>query len=134
MVVFLTSCLHFFSFLGGFFTILLGKSFCLEGFCVLSISLNSSENICVGVLSFSAVAEYRSSPPEVFLRKVVLNICSKSTGEHSWEIVISIKLLCNFIEFALRHGCSPVNLLHVFKTPFSQSASEQLPLRIETFL
>ena len=28
------------------------------------------------------------------------------------------KFLCNFIEIALRHGCSPVNLLHIFKTPF----------------
>ena len=23
-----------------------------------------------------------------------------------------------FIEITLRHGCSPVNLLHIFKTPF----------------
>ena len=26
------------------------------------------------------------------------------------------KLLCNFIEITLRHGCSPVNLLHIFRT------------------
>ena len=30
--------------------------------------------------------------------------------------VISIKLLCSFIEIALWHGCSPVNLLHVSRT------------------
>ena len=24
---------------------------------------------------------------------------------------------CNFIEIALKHGCSPVNLLHIFRTP-----------------
>ena len=24
----------------------------------------------------------------------------------------------NFIEITLRHGCSPVNLQHIFKTPF----------------
>ena len=24
----------------------------------------------------------------------------------------------NFIEIALPHGCSPVNLLHIFRTPF----------------
>ena len=29
-----------------------------------------------------------------------------------------IKLQSNFIEITLRHGCSPVNLLHIFKTPF----------------
>ena len=28
------------------------------------------------------------------------------------------KLLCSFIEITLRHGCSPANLLHIFRTPF----------------
>ena len=27
-------------------------------------------------------------------------------------------MLCNFIEITLRHVCSPVNLLHIFRTPF----------------
>ena len=27
-------------------------------------------------------------------------------------------LLCNFFEITLQHGCSPVNLLHIFRTPF----------------
>ena len=27
----------------------------------------------------------------------------------------------NFIEIALRHGCSPVNLLHIFRTPFPKN-------------
>ena len=31
--------------------------------------------------------------------------------------------LCNFIEIALRHGCSPVNLLHIFRTPFPSNTS-----------
>ena len=42
---------------------------------------------------------YRSSRPEVFLGKGALKICSKFTGEHSCRNAISIKLLCNFIEF-----------------------------------
>ena len=29
-----------------------------------------------------------------------------------------VALLCNFIEITLRHGCFPVNLLHIFRTPF----------------
>ena len=41
---------------------------------------------------------------------------SKFTGEHTCRSVISIKLLCSFIEIALRHGCKPVNLQHIFKT------------------
>ena len=60
----------------------------------------------------------RGSRPEVFLRKGALKICSNFTGEHPCRSVISRKLLCNFIEIALQHGCSPVNLLHIFGTPF----------------
>ena len=31
--------------------------------------------------------------------------------------IISIKLQSNFIEITLGHGFSPVNLLHIFRTP-----------------
>ena len=68
----------------------------------------------------------RSSHPVVFLVKGVLKICSKFTGEHPCRSVISIKLLCNFIEITLRHGCSPVKLLHIFRTPFTKNTSERL--------
>ena len=61
---------------------------------------------------------YRSSRPEVILRKGVLKICSKFIGEHTWRSVIAPNLFCNFIEITLRHGHSPVNLLHIFRTPF----------------
>ena len=37
---------------------------------------------------------YRSSRPEVFLRKVLLKIYSKFIGEHPCRSMISIKLLC----------------------------------------
>ena len=47
---------------------------------------------------------FRSNPLGLFLRKGVLKICSKSTGEHPCRSVISMKLLCNFIEITLRHG------------------------------
>ena len=74
--------------------------------------------------------KYRSSHPDVFLRKGVLKICSKVTGEHPCRSVISIKLLCNFIEIALRHRCSPVNLLRIFKTPFPKNISGWLLLKV----
>ena len=64
-----------------------------------------------------AVAHTRSSHPEVFLEKGVLEICSKFT-EHPCRSAISIKLQSNFIEITLQHGCcSPVNLLRIFRTP-----------------
>ena len=60
------------------------------------------------------------SRPEVFLVKGVLRICSKFTGEPPCRSVISIKLIYNFIEITFRHGCSPVNLLHIFRTPLTK--------------
>ena len=63
-----------------------------------------------------------------FFRKGVLKICSKFTGEHPCPSAISIKLLSNFIEITLWHGCSPVNLLHIFRTPFPVKTSGWLLL------
>ena len=76
---------------------------------------------------------FRSSYPEVFLGKGVLKICSKFTGEHPCRSVISIKLLCNFIEITLWHGCSPVHLLHIFRTPFTKDTSGLLLLSLCMF-
>ena len=72
----------------------------------------------------------RSSRPKVFLRKGVLKICSKFTEEHTCRSVISISVILqsNFIEITLRHGCSPVNLLHIFRTPFLKNTSRWLLL------
>ena len=81
-------------------------------------------NTAISMLTFKlfACAEMniivRSSHPRVFLGKGVLKICSKFTGEHPCGRAISIKLQSKFIEIALRHGCSPAKLLHIFRTPF----------------
>ena len=37
-------------------------------------------------------------------------------------------MLCNFIEIPLRHGCSPVNLLHIFRIPFHKNTYGRLLL------
>ena len=58
----------------------------------------------------------------MFLRKGLLKIYSKFTGEHPCRSVISI------IEITFRHGCSPVNLLHIFRTPFPRITSGWLLL------
>ena len=65
----------------------------------------------------------RNSPPEVFLGKCVLKMCSKFTGEHPRRSVISVKLQSNFIEITLQHECFPVDLLHIFRTSFSRTTS-----------
>ena len=66
----------------------------------------------------------------MFLEKSVLKICSKLTAEYPCRIAIPIKFQSNFIKVTLRHGCSPVNLLHIFRTPFLKNTSEGLFLNI----
>ena len=56
--------------------------------------------------SYVLPMKYRSSSPEVSLGKDHLKICSKFTRKHPWRSVFSIKVACNFIETALRHGFS----------------------------
>ena len=68
----------------------------------------------------------------MFCEKVVLKICSKFTGEHPCQNVISIKWLCYFIEITLRHRCSPVNLLHICRTPFPKNTSSGRLLLVVT--
>ena len=37
---------------------------------------------------------------------------------------------CDFIEIAVRYGSSPVNLLHIFRTPFLKNTSGGLLLQV----
>ena len=78
---------------------------------------------------FTFSISIRSNHPEMFLRKGAPTICNKFTGEHPCRSVISIKLQSNLIEITLRHGCSPVNLLHIFRTPFPKNTSGWLLLK-----
>ena len=74
--------------------------------------------------------KFRSSRPEVFLRKGALKTCNKFTGEHSCRSVISINLQSNFIEITFRHDYSLVKLLHIFRPPFFKNTSGALLLKI----
>ena len=71
---------------------------------------------------------FRGSTPDVFLEKGVLKICRKLIGELPCRSVISTKSLSNFIEITLRYVCSPLNLLHNFRTTFSKNTSGVLLL------
>ena len=73
--------------------------------------------------------EWQKQPSRAVLGKGVLKICSKFTGENPCRSVISIKLQSNVTEITLRHGCSPVNLLHFFRTSFPKNASKGLLLK-----
>ena len=74
-------------------------------------------------------SESKRNHLEVFLGKGVLKICSKFTGEQPCPSAISIKLQNSFIEITLRDRCSPVNLMHIFRTPFLKNTSGWLLLR-----
>ena len=90
---------------------------------LLSFSYEPDLNLTPWIF-FSWMSSFRSSHPEVFLGKGVLKICSKFTGEHPCRSAIS----CTFIEIAFWHGCSPVNLLHISRTPYSKNTSGWLVL------
>ena len=77
--------------------------------CFHSFNIHSKSNFVVPVVH----TIHRSSHIEVLLVKGVLKIRSKFTGEHPCR--------SNFIEITLRHGCSPVYLLHIFRTPFHRA-------------
>ena len=79
-------------------------------------------------MNWSQAAIQRCSYKTIF--KNMLEIYRR-TPMSKW---ISIKLLCNFIEITLRHGCSPVNLQHIFRTPFPKNTSGRLPLADSTWL
>ena len=102
-----------------------------EGVVLFCLALSSSpETIKHNLLVFHSI-EW-SSPSDLFLQKGVLKIFSKFTGEHPCRSAISIKLLCNFTEIALRHGCYLANLLCIFRTPFSKNISGRLLLKVFT--
>ena len=98
--------------------------------------LCSDACICItwfNVNSFITVVRSSSKiqiPPKLFWGKGVLKICSTFTVEHPCRSAISIKLQSNSIEITFRHGCSPVNLLHIFRILFLKNTSERVLLRI----
>ena len=67
------------------------------------------------------VLEYLQKQPS---RGVLIKGCSENTQQ------IYMKLQANFIEITLRHECSPVNLLHIFRTPFPKNMSGGIPLNL----
>ena len=59
-------------------------------------------------------------------------VLGKSCSENMQQTYRRIPMPeCDFNKVAsLRHGCSPVNLLHIFRTPFPKNTSEGLLLRV----
>ena len=94
---------------------------------------------CTEVLHFNVnlqeysryLYNYRSSRSEVFLGKDVLKLCSKLTGEQPCRSVILVKLFCSFVEITLRHGCLPIDLLHIFRIAFPKNTYRWLLVQLQ---
>ena len=77
---------------------------------------------------------FQKHPSWGFLQESFMKICIKFTGKHPCRSVISIKLQDNFQEIVHRHWCCPVNLLHIFRTPFYKNTYRGMLLMITLFL
>ena len=99
-----------------------------------NIPIKRGNNLIIRSIIQSNIPKIRSSHLEVFLRTGVLKICSTFTGEHPCRSAISIKLHSNFIKIVLRHGCFPVDLLYIFRTPFLKNTSGQLLMNLSFFV
>ena len=92
--------------------------------CELNLKRTYDANLKrVVQLSVKLSKRYRHRHPVVFLGKGVVKIYSKFTREHLCRSVI-----CSFIEIIVRYRYSPVNLLHIFRTPFPKITSGRLLL------
>ena len=110
--------------------------------CLFAVTRRRNESVGRSVINFFFVEDwiflnfwiffkfysFTSSRPEVFLKNAVLKIYSKFTREDPCRSATSIRFLANFIEISLRHGCSPVNLMDIFKTAFAKKTSGRLLL------
>ena len=101
----------------------------------LNVKSNNSQELkkisaCLSILNAlpTVINYFQKQPSRGVLEKGILKICSKVAGEHPCRSTIVIKLQSNFIEIVIRHGCSPVNLLYIFRTPFPKNTSGWLLL------
>ena len=94
-----------------------------------------------------------SIPPKIFhLTFYAWNVEDFLTRTHfdyasqrcTWNVARNVKMDCqiymrtpmskcdfNKVQIALRHGCSAVNLLHIFRTPFLKNTSGRLLLKVK---
>ena len=80
---------------------------------------------------FDAVAaESRQIQPS---RDVLRKRCSEKMQQICWRApILKRDFKCVFNEITLWHGCSPVHLLHIFRTPFPKNISGRLFLKHNT--
>ena len=79
--------------------------------------------IILGLVFSLLISHYQKQPP----RGVPRQNCSENM-QQNYRRTPMPKCLSNFIKITLRHRCSPVNLQHIFRTPFLKNSSKWLLL------
>ena len=81
---------------------------------------------CLIAFTFWDIGQYQKQPS----RGVFKKRCSENMQQiYRRTPMPKCDLQSNFIESALRHGCSPVNLMHIFRTFFPKNTSGRLLLQ-----
>ena len=101
-------------------------------YCLLNCIFHSPSIEKIFISGFPLMIKGGNGIPEA--AKGILKICSKSTGEQPCRSTLSVKLQSNFIEISLQHRCSPVNLLHIFRTHFYKNTSGWLLLGLSLMI
>ena len=71
---------------------------------------------------------YLYFPPLLYQKQPPRGVVRKRHSENIQQVYRRTPMLCNFIEIALWHGCSSVNLLLISRTHFSKNTSGWLLL------
>ena len=80
---------------------------------------------------FSFWGIFHEKPYKKFQKQPSRGVLRKRCSENMQQIYRRTPIPkgdVNFIEISLRYGCSPVNLLHIFRTPFPKNTSRWLLL------
>ena len=64
---------------------------------------------------------YLYFPPLLYQKQPTRGVVRKRHSENIQQVYRRTPMLCNFIEIALWHGCSSVNLLLISRTHFSKN-------------
>ena len=90
-------------------------------FCFILVAFNT-------VIWASLFSAYRLKLQKQPTRGVLRKSCSENM-QQIFRRTSTPK--CDFVEILLRHGYSPVNLLHIFRTFFLRNSSSGLLLKLE---
>ena len=82
----------------------------------------------------AAEKNFRKQPPRGVLSKRFSENMQEIYRRTPCQNVISIKLQSKFNETTFRHGCSSVNLPHIFRIPFLKNTSGRLLLNFYLWL